>query len=140
LDHMIIELLRAVTGLALILFIPGYALTWALYPRWDDLDIYKRIAFSFALSISLVMIFMLFIDLVLGIDITPINIVTSIFFLTLFFLLIWRVHLFIINKNLKSKMIIWLIESIDKLFIINKNLKSKMIIWLIESRDKLKRK
>ena len=113
-SYMIIELLRIVVGLFLILFVPGYAFTWALYPKKDDLNNNERIAFSFAISISLVMIFVLFMDLVLGVDTTPVNIIICIIILTLFSLAIWRLHLYIINKNLKFKIIRLIIASIEK--------------------------
>lgn len=46
--------LRIVLGLIFIIFIPGYALLSALFPRKDDLGGVERIALSFGLSIALV--------------------------------------------------------------------------------------
>lgn len=46
--------LRAVLGLPLILFIPGYVLIAALFPREDDLDWLERVALSIGLSIAVV--------------------------------------------------------------------------------------
>lgn len=46
--------LRIVFGIPLILFIPGYALIAALFPKNDDLDGIERIALSFGLSIAVV--------------------------------------------------------------------------------------
>ncbi len=102
---MIIESLRVIAGLILILFIPGYALTWAFYPKKHDIATGERIALSFALSISGVMVSVLFIDLVLGIDTTPINTVITILALTFIAVLAWKMHLFIINKKIKEKAI-----------------------------------
>jgi len=112
---MIFELLRAVIGLFLLLFIPGYAFTWAFYPKKDDIPYNERIAFSFAISISLVMIFVIFMDNVLGVDITPVNIIISIIFLSIFFLAIWRLHLYIINNVSISKTIKKTISFIKKI-------------------------
>lgn len=44
--------IRTVLGLLLILFIPGYSLIAALFPRIDDLDGYERFALSVGLSIA----------------------------------------------------------------------------------------
>nr|QNO46663.1 hypothetical protein LDPDHNFI_00017 [Methanosarcinales archaeon ANME-2c ERB4] len=45
---------RVVLGLLLVLFLPGYLLVAALFPRRDDLDSIERIALSFGLSIAVV--------------------------------------------------------------------------------------
>jgi uncharacterized membrane protein len=44
---------RIILGLPLVLFLPGYALIAALFPRKDDLDGIERIALSFGLSIAI---------------------------------------------------------------------------------------
>jgi len=46
--------LRIVLGLCFVLFLPGYALVCALFPKRDDLDASERIALSFGLSIAMV--------------------------------------------------------------------------------------
>jgi uncharacterized membrane protein len=46
--------LRIVFGVAMVLFIPGYALIAALFPARDDLDGIERVALSFGLSIAAV--------------------------------------------------------------------------------------
>jgi len=112
---MILELLRAIFGLVLILFIPGYALTWAFYPVRKDITDSERIALSFALSISGVMLWVLFIDLVLGIDTTPINLVLAIIVLTLLSLVAWRLHLNFVNLKLKDEILKGFFRSIKKL-------------------------
>lgn len=45
--------IRTILGVLLVLFIPGYALIAALFPRTDDLDSIERLALSFGLSIAL---------------------------------------------------------------------------------------
>ena len=56
---------RVVLGLLLVLFLPGYSLIAALFPRRDDLDGIERIALSFGLSIAVVPL------LGLGLNYTP---------------------------------------------------------------------
>lgn len=46
--------LRVPVGLVMVLFLPGYALIAALFPRDDDLDGIERAALSFGLSIAVV--------------------------------------------------------------------------------------
>lgn len=45
---------RIPLGLAMVLFLPGYTLIAALFPRKDDLDGIERVALSFGLSIAVV--------------------------------------------------------------------------------------
>jgi uncharacterized membrane protein len=45
---------RIPLGLVMVLFLPGYALIAALFPRKDDLDGIERVALSFGLSIAVV--------------------------------------------------------------------------------------
>ncbi len=59
---------RAVLGIPLVLFIPGYVLITALFPRKDDLELIERIALSFGLSIAVVPL------IGLGLNFTPFGI------------------------------------------------------------------
>jgi len=49
-----LPMLRLLLGLAFVLFVPGYALQAALFPRADDLDGPERLALSFGLSVAVV--------------------------------------------------------------------------------------
>jgi len=44
--------IRTILGIVLVLFIPGYSLIAALFPKWGDLDGIERAALSFGLSIA----------------------------------------------------------------------------------------
>lgn len=113
-NFMILEVLRIVFGFILILFIPGYALTWAFFPRKQDITTNERLALSFVLSIPGVMLSVLFIDLVLGVDTTPMNIVLTILGLTLMAAITWKVHIFAIEKNLKQQILKGILISVKR--------------------------
>ena len=49
-----LEALRIVVGLPFVLFLPGYCLVAALYPRRNDLEGLERLALSFGLSMAVV--------------------------------------------------------------------------------------
>jgi len=46
--------IRIILGLPLVLFLPGYSLIAALFPRKADLDGIERVALSFGLSLAIV--------------------------------------------------------------------------------------
>ena len=49
-----LPILRLLLGLLFVLFVPGYTLQAALFPRRDDLDGPERLALSFGLSIAII--------------------------------------------------------------------------------------
>ena len=76
--------IRIILGLPLVLFLPGYSLIAALFPRKDDLDAIERIALSFGLSIAIVPLLGLALNYTpFGIRLFPILIVLSIFTISL---------------------------------------------------------
>jgi uncharacterized membrane protein len=89
---MVLGVLRAIFGFILVTFIPGYALAWALYPDPDELPFMDRLSISFVLSIAAVILSVLFMDLVLGVDTTPLNIVIMLLVVTAFAALVWKLE------------------------------------------------
>jgi len=76
--------IRIILGLPLVLFLPGYALIAALFPRKDDLDGIERIALSFGLSIAITPLLGLALNYTpFGIRLSPILIVLSVFTISL---------------------------------------------------------
>ena len=66
------------------LFLPGYSLIAALFPRKDDLDGIERIALSFGLSIAIVPLLGLALNYTpFGIRLSPILVVLSVFTISL---------------------------------------------------------
>lgn len=77
-----IQAVRVPLGLLMVLFIPGYTLIAALFPKKDDLDGIERLALSFGLSISVVPLIGLGLNYIpWGIRLTPV--VISLAFFTL---------------------------------------------------------
>ena len=75
---------RIILGLPLVLFLPGYSLIAALFPRKDDLDAIERIALSFGLSIAITPLLGLALNYTpFGIRLSPILIVLSVFTISL---------------------------------------------------------
>jgi uncharacterized membrane protein len=72
--------LRIPLGLAMVLFVPGYSLIAALFPRKSDLDGIERTALSFGLSIAVVPLIGLALNYTpWGIRLTPVVISLAIF-------------------------------------------------------------
>ena len=72
--------MRVLLGLLLVLFLPGYSLIAALFPRKDDLDGIERIALSFGLSIAVVPLIGLALNYTpLGIRLVPVLLGLSLF-------------------------------------------------------------
>jgi len=80
---------RTILGLPVVLFLPGYSLIAALFPRKNDLDAIERIALSFGLSIAVVPL----IGLILNFTPWGIHLVPIIISLTLFiFIMVFVAH------------------------------------------------
>ncbi|MCK4736007.1 MAG: DUF1616 domain-containing protein [Methanophagales archaeon] len=76
--------IRIILGLPLVLFLPGYSLIAALFPRKDDLDGIERVALSFGLSIALTPLLGLALNYTpFGIRLSPVLIVLSVFTISL---------------------------------------------------------
>jgi uncharacterized membrane protein len=58
----IIEAVRVPLALAFVLFVPGYLLQAALFPRWGDLKTVERVGLSIGLSVALVPLLALLLD------------------------------------------------------------------------------
>ena len=93
---------RVIGGYILVVFIPGYAFSWALYPRHRDLEFVTRIILSFVLSIVSVMLSVLFADIILGVDVTPANIVIIVTLFTVLASVVWLIQLAYMKSRLKA--------------------------------------
>ncbi len=89
---------RIPLGLLMVLFVPGYTLIAALFPRRQDLDAIERLALSFGLSIAVVPLIGLGLNYTpWGISLTPVVISLCLFTITL------SSAAFLRRKNLPSQ-------------------------------------
>ena len=84
---------QSIYGLVLILITPGFAFICALFPRNEDLPFIDRIALSVVFSVAMVILSSLFLDNVIGIDTTGLNILITIITITLIFIVIWGIRI-----------------------------------------------
>ena len=70
----VLDLFQAVFGLIYVLVIPGFAATWALFPKKDEIDWIERAALTMALSLALSVLPVMFLNYWPGILVTPINV------------------------------------------------------------------
>ena len=84
-----IGVLRAISGLLITLFIPGFALTLALFPRKRDMKGIERIALSSVLSIAVTVLGALVLDRVLGIDYTALNMAAALLVFSIIFFVVY---------------------------------------------------
>jgi uncharacterized membrane protein len=93
---------RVILGLLLVLFIPGYAISFIFYPGIAGIPQITRIVLSCVISIGATLCAILFLDIVLGVNTTPVNITIIILFISVLACTIIgarRVFLFVMEKQ-----------------------------------------
>jgi len=73
------NVLRIILGLPFILFLPGYTLLAAFYPRRTDLRLIERVALSFGLSIAVAVLVGLMLNYTWGLGMYPIIVSLALF-------------------------------------------------------------
>jgi len=71
---MTIETLQTIFGSIYVLFLPGFALSWAFFPQKNEIDWIERIALSFGLSIAVVPLVVFNLNYLFGVNINLQNI------------------------------------------------------------------
>ena len=82
--------IRTILTIPVVLFIPGYVLMAALFPRKDDIGIIERIVLSFGLSIVVIPLLGILINFTFGIKLVPILAVLYIYTIVLISIAIHR--------------------------------------------------
>jgi uncharacterized membrane protein len=100
---IVLSSIRLIAGLAFLLFIPGFAVLLVFYPKLSDISFFERIALSSIVSISAGIGVFLLLDLLLGIETTPVNSFLSLFAITVIALAVWRIEIFFMERHEKIK-------------------------------------
>jgi uncharacterized membrane protein len=95
--------IRVILGFLLVLLIPGLLITLVYFPRLSDLHIVERLVYAAILSIGSVIVCVLFMDVVLGIDTTPINVVLIISTFCLGLAILWLIRRVFITFSVTEK-------------------------------------
>jgi len=85
-----LSIIQAIIGLPLVLFIPGYALSYAVFPKKKDLDLMERIALSFGLSFALIPLVVFFMNKFLKIPITVYSSFSIVIALAIIGVIVWK--------------------------------------------------
>jgi uncharacterized membrane protein len=90
-----INLLTIPLGFLMAFYVPGYALTWALFPKKHDIDAIERITLSMAFSVAFTPLFIFALHKALGVETFPIDAIHSLlasFIVVLASMLVWRIR------------------------------------------------
>jgi uncharacterized membrane protein len=114
-----------------VLFLPGYALVAALFPRKDDLEGIERIALSFGLSIAVVPLLGLALNYTpFGIRLSPVLVVLSIF--TISFAMGAYVRRSMILEG--DRFEVDFAAFFNQLFVLRSEVADRPKVWLLVSR------
>jgi len=83
-------IIQTIIGLPLVLFIPGYALSYAFFPKKNDIDVIERIVLSFGLSIAIIPLTIFFMNRFLKIPITVYSSLAVTIAITLVGIILWK--------------------------------------------------
>jgi len=112
---VLLEGMRVIMGFLMLFFVPGFALSLVIFPRFTDIGIIKRLAYSTVLSIGSVIVLVLFLYAVLRADITPENIIIGITAFSLIAFFGWLLEVWYLNRHTKGSRELQLAEDYQEL-------------------------
>jgi uncharacterized membrane protein len=68
------EVIKIVFGSIFVLFLPGLSLSFALFPKKDEIDLVERVALSFGLSIASLPLLIFYLNFLFGLKINLLNV------------------------------------------------------------------
>ncbi len=83
-------IIQAIIGLSLVLFIPGYALSFAFFPKKNDIDLLERITLGFGLSVAIIPLSVFFMNKFFKIPITFYSSLALTIVITLIGIILWK--------------------------------------------------
>ena len=94
--------LRIILGFLVLVGIPGFALSLVIFPRLTDLSVLYRLVYAAVLGITSAIAFVLFVDLVPGLELSLENltIIASVF--SAGALMVWLCERWYLNRRLKT--------------------------------------
>ncbi|MDD1697612.1 MAG: hypothetical protein LUQ36_04550 [Methanoregula sp.] len=99
---VILGVLRIILGFLLLVGIPGFAISLVLFPRLTDLSVLDRLVYTAVLGITSAIAFVVFIDLMPGLELSLENltIIASVF--SAGALIVWLCERWYLNRRLKT--------------------------------------
>lgn len=88
----ILEILMSLILLVIVLFLPGYFLSLAFFPKRKDLDGIERLTISFALSITILPLLVLIENQLLFIPIDYTSVVSTFLIMIIFGIAVWLIR------------------------------------------------
>lgn len=81
--------LQIIFGFLLVLFIPGFVISFVFFPRITDISPLTRLVLSCMISIGSTLCAILFLDIFLGVNTTAVNCAVAIIFLSALGIIVW---------------------------------------------------
>ena len=99
---VILGVLRIILGFLLLAVIPGFAISLVLFPRLTDMSILDRLVYAAVLGITSAIAFVVFMDLMPGLEFTLENLTIIAGVFSAAVLMVWLCERWYLNRRLKK--------------------------------------